>query len=167
MLLSDEWSDSRNSGAIWWVDYDVHFVAVDPSQMTTLRATSQYQHAGATRLTLNLSGIGGKVHVRHRIAPRHFWTDTPETGDRWRIRLTLRRTSAGDPAMIWVDNIVVIEGGQLHYEETFPHACPADLDDNGSVDFSDILAVLAAWGCKGRAPRTSMRTGSLTSATSW
>ncbi len=47
VLLSDEWSDSRNSGAIRWVDYDVHFVAVDPSQMTTLRATSQYQHAGA------------------------------------------------------------------------------------------------------------------------
>ncbi len=32
-------------------------------------------------------------------------------------------------------------------------ACPEDLDDNGDVGFSDLLALLAAWGpCEGNCP---------------
>ena len=70
------WSDPLNTGSIWWVNYDVHFVVVNPANLSSLRLTSRYQHAGATFLTLNLTGLPGTEHVQHRVAPTHFWTDT-------------------------------------------------------------------------------------------
>ena len=146
VFLSEVWADSNNSGSIWWVDYDVHFVAIDPADIVRLRVISRYKHDGATRLTLFQSGPPSKTRVRHVVAPRHFWTDTPETGKSWRVELTLQRTLAGTPAMVWVDNIHVTEGPETLFLETFPVACPADVDGSGQVDFDDLLAVLGAWG---------------------
>lgn len=120
IFLSDVWSDTVNSGSIWWVDYDVHFIGVNPADLQNLRLTTRYQHGGVTFLTLNLLGLPGSVRVLHRVAPTHFWTDTPETGNQWRVQLTATRTVAGAPAMIWVDNIHVTEGATVHFDETFP-----------------------------------------------
>ena len=176
VLTSDLWADALNSAAIWWVNYDVHLLAVDAADIANLRVTMQFQHAGITRLTLNLTGRSGAARVRHRIAPTHFWTDTPETGNAWRIRLTLRRFRTGAPAMIWVDNINVTEGRTTLFEDAFdliagdltgdclvdladlgilladfgctagPGACPGDLDGDGDTDLADLGILLAAFG---------------------
>jgi hypothetical protein len=146
VFLSDVWADTNNTGAVWWVNYDVHYIAIDPSEMTTLRVTSRYQHAGVTRLTLNLNGLPDADRVQFRDAPTHFWTDTPETGNSWRVQLTLRRTQPGDPAMIWVDNIRVFEMPQVLYDENFS-SLPGDFDHNGlheCVDVDDLVAEIVA-----------------------
>ena len=41
-------------------------------------------------------------------------------------------------------------GSAYVFDLNCPTDCPADLDANGSVGFSDMLAILAAWGpCPG------------------
>ncbi len=57
-------------------------------------------------------------------APR--FVDDPDTKD----------TGNGDPPLV--------DMGAFEFQ-----ACPADLDGSGEVGFSDLLAVLAAWGNKG------------------
>jgi hypothetical protein len=132
VFLSDEWSDLVSSPSVWWVTYDVHFVAVDPNDMPTLRLRSRYKHNGITQLVLNLVGLSTTDHVQFRVAPLHIWTETPETGTQWEIELTAFRTQAGEPAMIWVDNIHVTEGAEVLYDETFP-AQPSSVESSSAM----------------------------------
>lgn len=145
VFLSDVWPDSVNAGAIWWVNYDVHFVALDPADLPSLRAISRFEHAGTNQLTLTLDGNAGTARIQHRIAPQHNWFETPETGNEWQIRLTLRRTAAGQPAMIWVDNLVITEGPATLYSETFP-LIPGDVNGDCGVDLSDLATLLSNFG---------------------
>ncbi len=145
VFLSDVWSDPLNSGAIWWVNYDVHFVAADTADLSNLRVVSRFEHSGTNELTLQIDGNNGVVRVQHRIAPQHNWFETPETGNNWQIRLTMRRTAAGQPAMIWVDNMVITEGPTTLYSETFP-LIAGDTDGDCQVDLSDLAALLGNFG---------------------
>lgn len=131
----DFWSDSVSLGDVWRVNYDAHFFGVNSADMANLRVIMQFQHAGTTFLTLNLSGSSAFGNVYFVTAPQHNWFDTPETGDFWKIRLTLRRLTTGDPAMIWIDNIHVEESTREHYEELFPIFGDGDYD--GDVDLDD------------------------------
>ena len=63
----------------------------------------------------------------------------------WRLQLTLSRTGAGQPAMIWVDNITVKEGANFHFEEEFPLGL-GDLNGDGFVGVGDMLLLFASWG---------------------
>ena len=63
----------------------------------------------------------------------------------WRLQLTLSRTGAGQPAMIWVDNITVKEGANFHFEEEFPLGL-GDLNGDGIVGVGDMLLLFASWG---------------------
>ncbi len=144
-FLSDVWPDPINSGNVWWVNYDVHFAAVDSSDLTDLLVTTRYQHNGTTFLTLNLGGPAAGGNYQYVLAPTHFWNETPETGTGWRIRLTLTRTQPGQPAMIWVDNIHVTEGATTLFQETFPLK-PGDVDGNGAVGVEDLVLVIVNWG---------------------
>ena len=145
IFTSDVWPDAISSGQRWWVDYTVHFLTVDPTDLTDLRVTSRFKHAGVTQLTLNLVGQADTANVQYRIAPTHFWTETPETGNNWQIELTLRRTQAGSPAMIWVDDITITEGPNDLFEERFPLG-PGDANGDGIVGIEDFLIVLGSWG---------------------
>jgi hypothetical protein len=120
VFLSEEWSDLVSSGSTWWVTYAVHFIAVDPADIPTLRLRSRYLHNGIPQLVLNLVGLATTDHVQFRVAPLHIWTDSPEIGTQWEIELTAFRTQAGEPAMIWVDNIHITEGAEVLFDETFP-----------------------------------------------
>ena len=57
-----------------------------------------------------------------QMLPGGFWNDTR---DQFNATPAIREVSEAPPP---------------------PPACPEDLDDNGSVDFGDILAVLSSWG---------------------
>ncbi len=39
-----------------------------------------------------------------------------------------------------------VSGGDVPVHLNDCSTCPADIDDNGAVDFGDILAVLVEWG---------------------
>ena len=68
--------------------------------------------------------------------------DFVENTDTFRIRFTAEDTGNGSVVEAGVD-AVVITGSVC--DDT--PACPADLDGNGSVDFNDLVIVLAGWGC--------------------
>jgi len=154
VLLSEVWSDTLSNSSVWWVNYDVHFIVLDPADLPELNVQMRFQHAGVTQLTLSLSGLAGAVHVQHRVAPQHNWFETPETGNEWQIRLTLRRTATGQPAMIWVDNIDVQEGAQTHYREEFG-LIPGDTDGDCDVDLADLAALLSGYGIPSGATRAN------------
>lgn len=143
----DFWSDGLSHGARWFVNYDVHLVNVEPAEMADLRITMQFIHNGIVRLTLNLAGAAGFGSFRFRTAPTHSWIDTPETGNLWKIRLRLRRISAGEPAMIWIDNIRVTESTSEHYNEVFPIFGDGDYD--GDVDVNDFALFLDCFSGEG------------------
>jgi hypothetical protein len=151
-FLSEQWPDAVESGSLWWIDYDVHYVAVDAADITNLRVQLRFEHAGQTRLNLFLTAPPGTSRVRFRVASTHFWTESPETGEEWRIRAILSRTQPGSPAMIWLDNLEIEEDPTVLFEEHFPLACPADFDGSGDVGFTDLVQLLAAWGCSGDCP---------------
>lgn len=79
VFLSDTWSDPNNTTMTWWVNYDVHFVALSPADLTALKTTMRFKHAGVTKLTLPLSGQAQSDHIQYRVAPQHNWTESPET----------------------------------------------------------------------------------------
>jgi hypothetical protein len=122
IITSDLWPDSVVSAQQWSVNYDVHFVAVNAGDIPNLHLISRYKYAGVTKLTLTLNGAPGAQRVEYQTAPTHHWTETPESGAQWTLELTAERTAAGSPAMIWVDNIVVVENGIVLYEERFPES---------------------------------------------
>ncbi len=137
VVIEDEnfWSDNLNTGSVWLVNYDAHFIGVNPADLASLRVIMRFYHNEVLRLTLNLSGSSAFGSVYYRTAPQHVWTETPETGNLWKIRLTLRRLTTGEPAMIWIDNIRVTESTTEHYSEVFPILGDGDYD--GDVDVDD------------------------------
>jgi hypothetical protein len=145
VFLSDVWADPVTGPAQWWIDYDVHYISLDPADSTDLRVTQQYQHNGVTQLTLTLNGPAGPNNLKFVTAPQHHWTDTPEGGANWRIRLTLNRLQTGGPAMLWVDNIHITEAGQLLFDDTFPLEI-GDLNGDSIVNGVDLAMLLGAWG---------------------
>jgi len=120
VFLSEEWTDDVVSGATWWVNYNVHLVAINAADIPNLRVRSRYMYNGVTQLVLNLVGLAGENRVQFRLAPQHVWTDSPESGNQWRLEITAIRTLTGEPAMIWVDDISVTEGGEILFAEDFP-----------------------------------------------
>jgi hypothetical protein len=147
IYVSDLFADTTASPDIWWVDYEAHFVAVNPNDLDDLRVILQFQHAGITQLTLQLIGSVTGAKVLLKSAPTHFWIETPETGAQWRIRAQLRRTTAGSPAMVWLDNLRVSDGPtQVIFAETFP-PIPGDLNGDGCVSQADLGILLANYPC--------------------
>jgi hypothetical protein len=150
ILLSDVWADPNSSVNTWRVNYDIHFVVVDPADLPQLHTTMQFQAAGVTRLTLNLNANAGTARVQFRVAPTHTWNDSPETSNDWRVRLTLQRTMPGQPAMIWLDNLHITEGTNLLYDEMFP-LLVGDLTGDCQVSLADLDVLLAHFGLTGAA----------------
>jgi len=145
VFLSEVWGDPLDTGDLWWVNYDAHFIALDPADLPDLRVIMRFKESGVTRLTLNLSGEAGASRVQEIVAPQHNWHETPETSPNWQIELVLRRVSGGAPAMIWIDNISITEGPDELYSETFP-LIPGDLDGDCNVAIDDLAAQLSNFG---------------------
>lgn len=145
IFRSELWSDTVSASMVWWVNYDVHFIAADPADLTDLRIITRFLHDGLTELTLNLAGQAGTSRIQFRTAPQHNWHDTPEIGDLWEIELTLRRVGTGQPAMIWFDNLQIVEFPATLYSQQFP-LTPGDTDGDCDVDLDDLATVLASFG---------------------
>lgn len=141
----DVWSDPVN-GSLWSVNYDVHYLGVNASDLNNLSVTTQFLYNNVVQLSLNHSGSSASGQVRFVAAPQHSWFETPvETGSLWTIRVTLRRTAVGtgQPAMIWVDNHQVREGGITYHDEPFYIAGDMNYDNliNGN-DMSKFIGTV-------------------------
>lgn len=135
---TDVWSDHLLSASTWLVNYDAHFFAVNAADMSNLRVMVEFRHDNITMLTLTLSGMTNMGRHQFRAAPQHVWTETPEMGGFWKLRVTLRRLAVGAPAMIWLDNIDIVEAGNVHYHEEFP--IQHDSNNDGNVDVIDYAS---------------------------
>ena len=134
----DFWTDTVN-GTFWRVNYDVHYLGVNASDLNNLRVTTRFLYNGVVRLTLNHSGSSISGQVRWVTAPQHNWFESPvETGSLWKIRVTLRRTliGTGQPTMIWIDNHSVAEGTTTYYTE--PFYVVGDTNFDSEVNGEDI-----------------------------
>ena len=139
----DDWSDPVNGG-LWSVNYDVHYLGVNASDLNNLRVTTQFLYNNVVRLTLNHAGSSVSGQVRFVAAPQHSWAENPvETGSLWTIRVTLRRTAVGtgQPAMIWVDNHRVREGGITYYDE--PFYIKGDMTFDNLINGNDMSKFIA------------------------
>ena len=125
VFSSDVWSDPNNLTSNWKINYDAHFIVANPADLNKLRITTRYKFAGATMLTLVLSGQAGTVHVEYQVSPTHTWPESPETGNAWTIDMIPSRTTAGSPASIWFDNIVITESASTLFTDDFPLSAAA------------------------------------------
>ncbi len=138
----DFWTDPVNApGSVWRVNYDVHYLGVNASDLNNLSVTTQFLYNGIVRLTLGHSGSSASGQVRWVAAPQHNWFESPvDIGSLWKIRVTFRRSAVGtgQPAMIWVDNYSVNEATITYFDEPFYIAGDTNFDN--LVDGIDVAA---------------------------
>ena len=137
----DFWADPVNGpGTFWRVNYDVHYLGVNASDLNSLSVTTQFLYNGIVRLTLSHFGSSASGQVRWVPAPQHNWFESPvEVGSLWKIRVTFRRSTVGtgQPAMIWVDNYRVSEGSTFFNE---PFYIAGDTNFDNRVNGKDVAA---------------------------
>ena len=140
-------------GSIYTFLPNNEFVRLDPNTGDVLAS------AGAlTPLDFSISprtavGTNGTVFVSNG------WANNPALQGRiWAFNadlssnlftLTLDRPNSGGPSLGASGTLVVADRVGLRAYRTAPPPCPGDLDGNGTVDASDLTALLAAWGGSG------------------
>ncbi len=137
-------------GSIYAFNNDVEIVRLDPATGQEVANGGTLEPLGAISSTMMAVGADGTVYVSNG------WASTPATDgrlyalpadlSRTLFTLTLDRPNQGGPALAGGGTLVVCDRAGVYAYRTPGPPCPADLDDDGLVGITDLIALLSAWG---------------------